>query len=208
MLIGSIDIGIRNIGFCVYDSETSAVKVLEIIDLLHVPGCTKLFNFGDQSIVFLVKRVIEQRKELFASCAIVGVEKQMTRRMVLIQFAFECLLDEITTVVQISPRSVKKLFDTSRGNHAKNKIAAIACLYTLLDKKGMEEVAKFSKKDDIADAILQAMFIAHAYDALLDKKIKECSIPTKVKRKRKRRASTKKKKKTKNKTKKQKFFVE
>jgi len=202
MLIGSIDIGIRNIGFCVYDSETGAVKALEIIDLLYVPGSHKLFNFGDQSIVFLVKRVIVQRKELFASCSIVGIEKQMTRRMVLIQYAFECLLDEITTVVQISPRSVKKLFDTSRGNHAKNKIAAIACLYTLFDKKGMEQVAKFRKKDDIADAILQAMFIAHDYDALIDKKIKECSIPTTNKRKRR----PKKKTKTKSKRPKNGFF--
>ena len=185
MLIGSLDIGIRNIGFCVYDTETDSVKHVEIIDLLYMPNTKKRLPFGDQSVVFLVRRAIEKRQALFDQCDVVGIEKQMTRRMVLIQLAFECLLDHQCIVLQISPRSVKTMFGTSRGVHKKNKEAAILQLYAILDDTGKEKISQYRKKDDIADAILQAMYIGANVDALCDKKIKACAIPSKKKRKRK-----------------------
>ena len=188
MLVGSIDIGIRNIGLCQYDSETRAVTYVELLDLLYVPGTSKRLQLNDHSVVFLVRRAVEARLEMFKQCDIVAIEKQMTRKMVLIQLAFECILDPYTCVFQISPRSVKSMFKTSRGNHSGNKKAAIAHLYSLLDESGIEKVSQFRKKDDVADAILQAIYAAEHADALLKKKTDAC-VPAgrKKKRKRKRR---------------------
>ena len=193
MRIGSVDIGIRNLAFCIYDTDTGSVKHLELIDLLSIPGTTKRLPFGDQSVVFLVKRAIKSRLALFESLDCFCVEKQMTRKMVLIAFAFEAVLDEGCTVLQISPRSVKTMFGTSRGNHANNKKAAIAQMYSMLDARGIDMMNQFSKKDDVCDAILQALYVAEHYDELVAKKIQHCTVqPTK--KKRKRAAGTKKKK--------------
>lgn len=197
MLIGSVDIGIRNLAFCIYDTATANVKHLELIDLLKIPGTSKRLPFGDQSIVFLVKRAIKSRRTLFQSLDCLCVEKQMSRKMVLIAFAFEAVLDEACTVLQISPRAVKTMFGTSKGNHANNKRAAIRMMYSLLDAKGVDQLNRFTKKDDVCDAILQAMYTAEHYDELVAKKIKLCTVqPTKKRRKRKRSDTAKKKKKT------------
>jgi len=201
MLIGSLDIGIRNIGFAIWDTKKECIKYIEIIDLLKIPGCQTRLPFGDQSIVFLVKRAIKERAELFKSLDAVGIEKQMTRKMVLIQFAFECILDDVCTVLQITPRAVKTMFGTSRGNHKKNKQAAILKLYSMLDAKGIETLNNYTKKDDIADSVLQAMYTAYNYEELVQKKIKNCTVP--AKKKRKRRSSKKGTKK-----KKKKFFID
>lgn len=196
MLIGSVDIGIRNLAFCIYDTDTASVKHLELIDLLKIPGTTKRLPFGDQSVVFLVKRAIKSRRELFSSLDCFCVEKQMTRKMVLLAFAFEAVLDESCTVLQISPRAVKTMFGTSRGNHAKNKQAAIQQMYSMLDARGVDQLNQFTKKDDVCDAILQAMYVAERYDELVAKKIKLCTVPPPKKRKR-RSKSTKGKKRNK-----------
>ena len=198
MLIGSVDIGIRNLAFCIYDTETASVKHLELIDLLKIPGTSKRLPFGDQSIVFLVKRAIKSRMELFQSLDCFCVEKQMTRKMVLLAFAFEAVLDEACTVLQISPRAVKTMFGTSRGNHANNKQAAIMRMYSLLDAKGVDQLNQFTKKDDVCDAILQAMYTAEHYDELVAKKIKLCTVQKKKKRRKRKRpdATSKKSKKT------------
>ena len=187
MRIGSLDIGIRNIGFAIFDSETNIIKHLEIIDLLSIPNTKARLPFGDQSVVFLVKRAIQDRQALFESCDVVGVEKQLTRKMVLIQFAFECLLDHVTEVFQISARSVKTMHGTSRGKHALNKRAAIVKCLELLDDKSRAIVCAYKKKDDLCDAILQAMYIAEHVEALRRKKLACRVLPKKRTRRSKKR---------------------
>jgi hypothetical protein len=183
MIIGSLDIGIVNVGFCVYDTSTCRVRHVEIINLIALHGQRRL-QFQDKSAVFLVKRAINARKALFDECDVIGIEKQMTRKMVIIQYVFESVLSESCTVFQVPPRSVKTFFHTSRGNHLLNKKAAIVCLLSLLDDDGKAKIARFHKKDDVADAILQAMYISHHYELLMDKKIEACSGRKKKKRRR------------------------
>ena len=187
MIVGSLDIGIRNIGFAIYCSETKTISHLEIIDLLRIPNSQARLPFGDQSVVFLVKRAIHDRLELFKSCDYVGIEKQLTRKMVLIQLAFECLLDSLTEVFQISARAVKTMHGTSRGKHALNKRAAITKCLSLLDDKSRAIVVSYKKKDDICDAILQAMYMAEHLETLKRKKNAACCIKSKKKRKGRKR---------------------
>ena len=71
----------------------------------------------------------------------------------------------------------------------------------MLDAKGIETLNNYTKKDDIADSVLQAMYTAYNYEELVQKKIKNCTVP--AKKKRKRRSSKKGTKK-----KKKKFFID
>ena len=166
MRIGSIDIGIRNCAICVFDSDLGKVEHIEVLDLC-APGNVR---FGDQSVVYLVARVVEARKDLFASCEIVGIEKQMMRSMLNIQFSFEALLHPLTAVVQVPPQAVKRMFKTSCNNYAKNKKAAVRKLYELIDVRGKQLLERFAKKDDVADAILQAMYVGENASGLMKKK--------------------------------------
>ena len=133
MLIGSLDIGIRNLGFCIYNTETNSIQHVEVIDLLRVRGSKRRLPFGDLSVLFLVKRMVADRAALFQQCTYIGIEKQMSRKMILIQFCLEAVLDQCCEVFQISPRCVKSMFGTSRGKHAANKRAAIVKMYELID---------------------------------------------------------------------------
>ena len=163
MLIGSFDIGIKNIGFCVFNSGTGAVEHLEIIDLLKGPGKKRL-PFGDKTVVSLVRRMVRARRALLASCNVVAIEKQMIRKMIIIQFVLEAVLSEITTPMQVHARSVKVLFNCGTGKHKTNKKAAIKTVYKILDKKSCAVLDKYKKKDDLCDAILQALFVAHTHE--------------------------------------------
>ena len=160
MLVGSIDVGTRNLALAVYNSDTHAIIHVEVIDLSRV-SVRGMVKIGEQSLVFLVTKMIEDRREIFSRCTIVGIEKQMTRRMLAVQFILEAVLTPLVPyVVQVVPSNVKRWLGTGcRRNHKKNKRAAIAKLKELIGPEGSARLAKFKKKDDVADSSLQAMYI-------------------------------------------------
>ena len=162
MRIGSFDIGIKNIGFAVFNSATRSVEHLEIIDLCKTGG--RRVPFGDKNAVSLVRALVRKRRALLASCDVVAIEKQMIRKMIIIQFVLEAVLSEVTTPMQVHARSVKVFFKIGTGKHRTNKKAAIKKTYEILDERGHAVINKFKKKDDVCDAILQAIFVAHKND--------------------------------------------
>ena len=191
MLLGSVDVGIANVGFCVYDTDRRSVVHLERFDLRRdVDGAT--VPFSDKAAVFLVHRALVRRRAWFARCAAVMIEKQMMRRMIIIQYVFEALLGSWTTVLQVDPRAVKRFVGTGcRGSHAKNKRAAIAKAHAVMDAAGRACLASFgAKQDDVADAFLQALYGAARYEALCAQKLAACAPPPKRKRKRRNLSSS------------------
>ena len=84
MLVGSIDIGITNVGFAVFDTDRRSVVHLERFDLRSdggVPATTaaaaaRRVPFSDKAAVWLVQRAIAQRAHWFERCNVVAVEKQ------------------------------------------------------------------------------------------------------------------------------------
>ena len=177
MRIASFDIGTRNTGLCVYNTDTKTVEHLELIDLLR-PNDSDEYGWSDQAAVFLVKKMIQTRISLFQRCDVIGIEKQMTRKMVVIQFALECLLEEMTSakVYQVVPRNVKNMFDTSTGKHRTNKVKAIEAVLALtsLPPSISTYLNGSKKKDDLADAMLQAMYVAERVGVLHEKKQSYC----------------------------------
>jgi hypothetical protein len=106
--------------------------------------------------------------------------------MILIQIALEALLDEMTTVLQVHARSVKVMFNTGTGKHKDNKKAAIAKTKSILGPVAWGKIERgFKKKDDVCDAILQAMYVGANARALVNKKVAACGPKERKKRKRK-----------------------
>ena len=161
MFVASIDVGTRNLALAVYSSDTHSVVHMEIINLSHTSR--GIVRMHDQSLVHLVRKMVMDRKALFERCTIVAIEKQMRRQMIAIQFVLEAILTPMVQyVVQIPPQNVKRWIGTGcRKSHAKNKKAAIKKLKELLDPAGLEQLKRFKKQDDVADASLQAMY-AHS----------------------------------------------
>jgi len=166
MLVGSIDVGTRNMALCVYCTETKRVKLLELYDLTQ---CKK-YAFADQNAVFLCNHFIETHLKLLRQCAYVGIEKQMIRKMVIVQYSLEALLHAHTCVLQIVPRCVKIMFNISKGSHARNKRAAISKVEALIPNG----LSAFRKKDDVADAVLMALYLARDHEKLVQKKLQYC----------------------------------
>lgn len=189
MLVGSLDIGIANVGFAVYDTDRATVVHLERFDVRR-DGTGPRVPFSDKAAVFLVQRAVVRRRDLFAQCTVVAIEKQMQRSMIIIQYVFEALLGGLTTVVQVDPRAVKTFMGTGcRGSHARNKRAAVVALKDLLDAPGRARLATFKKQDDVADALFGALFTAARYDTLCAQKMTACApvVPASKRRKRKRK---------------------
>ena len=170
MFVGSIDVGTRNLALAVYNSDSNSIVHMEIIDLSRV-SVHGIVRIGEQSLVYLVRKMVEDRQQLFQMCTIVGIEKQMTRRMLAVQFILETVITPLVPyVVQIPPSNVKRWIGTGcRKNHAKNKRAAIKKLRELIGPEGCRQLNKFKKKDDVADSSLQAMYIHKNMTKILKK---------------------------------------
>lgn len=172
MLIGSIDVGTVNLAFAVLNTDSNTVVHMELIALSEVPDGGRT-PFGDLSVVPLIAELVRQRAALFRSCTIVALEKQMIRKMIIVQFVLEATLVAagVRYVVQVPPRNVKAFLGTSRGSHARNKKAAIAKLRSLLGDASTEllDVRFPRKQDDVADAVLQAIYVGANYQKVLRK---------------------------------------
>ena len=197
MWIGSIDVGIANMGFAVLDTDTCQVVHLERFDLRVAADGTRRVPFSDKAAVFLVHRALMERRTWFERCTAVCIEKQMMRRMLHIQYIMEALLMPWTTVLQVDARSVKSFAGTGcRKSHAKNKQAAVEAVKQLLDEDGLAQLAQFRKQDDVADALLGAFYGAEHYETLCAVKARACSVGqaagTATKGRRRRQPATKK----------------
>ena len=136
---------------------------MEIIELAELPEGGRT-PFTDLSVVHLMFLLVKQRAALFRSVTIAAIEKQLIRKMIVVQFALEAALvaHGVPHVVQIPPRNVKLYIGTSRGDYTKNKKAAVRKLRQLLGAQGSQllDVRFPRKQDDVADAVLQALYVA------------------------------------------------
>ena len=147
----AIDVGVRNLGFCVYDLDTQAV-----VDWRNVALCeTVLYTPGDN--VSLVMHFVQRNKHWFENCAKLIIEKQIRCNMRIIEAVFHTLFYDRCIVVHA--KNVKLHFGTSTGNYKDNKRRAVdyvtANLPTLAASESCAETwRESSKKDDLADALL------------------------------------------------------
>ena len=154
MIIVAIDPGIKNLGWSVYDSSKNTFISFGRYNLLKDQPKEKHTKYAD-----LVYDFISASKDVFDMADAIVIEIQMAAKFKMIQTAFQCFFWGKSHL--ISPRSVRCYFKISTGNYNKNKKASVEKIPQLqisqTNKHWFERFDK-AKRDDVADAILIALY--------------------------------------------------
>jgi hypothetical protein len=211
-IVFSIDPGIVNVGVCCYDYGTGEVLFADKLTL--APSLKALTNDAEIT-VRVFKLFFDDKnspyKKMINSSKMVLIENQMKARMKIIQHVIGafCFAGNIDYKM-VAPQSIKAHFNTGsyarkkagtevkgkKNNHRENKKMGIA----MAEKLHPQLFSKCSqaKKDDIADALLQAIWYGDKETGTKRKKVKDAPImATGTKRKRTTKKKTTSSKKTK-----------
>lgn len=156
MIVTSIDIGTVNGGFATLDNDKilyadwyqlhpkgrgkGKIKEFEVIDILD-----KKF-FKNKTFFELIKR-----------SDIVLIENQMTRIMLIIQYALGALFHKANIPYKfVRPQDVKRHFNSGTGFHKSNKKTAEEIMEHFYPN--YLATVDSNKHDDVSDAILMALY--------------------------------------------------
>lgn len=164
----AIDVGIKNLGLCVYDFVTNRIVHWDNVSLVANGRYIPMNN------VRYVYDFINRHSALFLNCHTLVIERQMRANMRIIEAVFETLYFGKCKV--ISPRCVKMHYNLSARNYRANKQKAVewALEYCLCNPQVVGEfVNRFkqekTKQDDMADALLLVMYFLDTYSNQLSK---------------------------------------
>lgn len=194
MIIVSIDVGLCNVGFAVYDHQRR--KFIHVARLAIVSKLKNLTNH-DEIIPRAFKNIFAHPKYgyIFRKADVVLIERQMKTIQKIIQniIATICFMQKIKYHI-VSPVSVKTMFNTVCRDHEYNKQAAIKTVRAL--EPDVFNSLEKGKVDDICDAMLQALWWSN-----LTRGVKKVENPiSEDLQRREKVATTKKRKTTKKKT--------
>ena len=113
----AIDVGVKNLGLCVFDFSTSSFCCWLNVNLVPSGRYQPCKN------VEYVENFIERFKHFFDDAAYVVVERQMRCNMRIIEALLEQRFKDKCTI--ISPRSVKAHYALGMRNYTQNKAAAV-----------------------------------------------------------------------------------
>lgn len=146
MKIVAIDPGTRNLGLVVYENKK----------LTHF-GCYDLFEYAKQKkertdYALLTYNFIKAHPDIFQNMDKILIEVQMQARMKIICNTIRVMYWD--KAIKISPLGVKHFFKIGKGNHRKNKKAAINFVEQFLSSSQFEKIKKHNKFDDICDCVI------------------------------------------------------
>lgn len=156
MIIVGIDPGIRNLGYAIYNTETKCFLNFGKIDLTE--NINKKLK---TKYAFLVKNTIDNRGDIFGNFDHISIEIQMIAKMKTVATAFQCFFWGKSHL--ISPLALRRHFNISTGNYKKNKQASIKMIPKLpISQANIDLFNSYpaNKKDDVADAMLIALYHA------------------------------------------------
>jgi hypothetical protein len=198
--IFSIDPGIVNIGVALYDYKTGEVL---FADKVQLAPSMKAMGPDSEIVTRVFKLFFDDRhspyKKMINSAKVVLVENQMKAKMKIIQhvigaFCFAGNQDHR----MVAPQSVKAHFNTgayarkkngivlkgNKNNHAANKKMGIAKATEL--HPTLFSQCSPSKRDDIADALLQAIYWGDTLSGTKKRKVTSSPVVKRKKRSKKR----------------------
>lgn len=156
-----IDVGITNLGMCVFDLNTSRIEYLARLPLVsgkYMPSRT----------VEYVREFVQKRAFYFENAARVLVERQMRANMRVIEAVFQVM--HYDRCIVMAPRAVKMHYNISTGNYNSNKTSAvdwvdafIKCNPEAIDSVQEAEYLASKKRDDMADAALLVLYYLDTY---------------------------------------------
>jgi hypothetical protein len=161
-LVIAIDVGIKNLAICAYDFVTSRVIHWDNVSLVTNGRYIPAHN------VQYVRDFVQRHQILFQQAAAVVVERQMRCNMRIIESVLQCMFYERCYV--INARSVKMHYGLSTRNYRLNKAKAVEWANAFVKNNAeafIPEVARLythsNKQDDLADALLLAMYYLDTY---------------------------------------------
>ena len=148
MRIISLDIGTVSLGLCSFDSATGEYD----FGIYNLRELVKLKKHA-KDYALMAHALIEHKKKLFKDTDIVLIERQIQAGMKQIATALRAFLWH-KKVHLVAPVVVKRHFNTSTGNYAKNKNAACDKFLELASEDAKKRFKPLKKKQrtDIADS--------------------------------------------------------
>ena len=158
----AIDVGIKNLGICVFDFATTKFVFWDNVNLVNNGRYIPANN------VQYVRNFTAQHKEYFDNAAVVLVERQMRCNMRIIESVLQTLYFEKCII--INARSVKAHYDLGTNNYRMNKQRAVQWVTEFVDNNAKcfdthvtEGFTNNTKKDDFADALLLITYYLDTY---------------------------------------------
>lgn len=163
----AVDVGIKNLGICVFDFITAKVVFWDCVSLVGYGKYYPLHN------VEYVRKFVRAHEYYFKNAAKVLIERQMRVNMRIIEAILHNTFYECCII--IAPRSVKLHYDLSTKNYKQNKRKAVewATLHLENNPKVFTDEALSvwktgKKRDDLADALLLVMYYLDTYSNQLN----------------------------------------
>lgn len=164
MFIIAIDVGIKNLGFSVYDMHER--KLVQWRN-----ECLCIDKFVASKNVEYVHNFINKHANFFAQAHKVLIERQMRVNMKVIEAVFHSCFYEKTII--LPAQSIKMHFDLSCQNYRANKKKAIEFIELQFEQMLQEHFVNMPewklfwqeqpKKDDLADSLLMVLYYLHSY---------------------------------------------
>lgn len=158
----AVDVGIKNLGLCVFDFATAKFVFWDNVSL--VPNGRYLPAHNVQ----YVRDFVARYESFFEEAACVLVERQMRCNMRIVEAVIQALYFDKCTV--ISARSVKAHYGLGTKNYRMNKQRAVEWAEQFVANNGGAFVpgvtSAFStqqKKDDLADSLLLVTYYLDTY---------------------------------------------
>lgn len=162
MYVIAIDVGIKNLGLCVFDFRTNQFVHWERVSLVHSGRYVPANN------VRYIKDLTARYAHYFENATEILVERQMRTNMRIIEAVFQTLYFDKCKVV--SPRSVKLHYDLSTNNYRTNKAKAVEWAADFIEANpesfAPDVASAFAGKlDDLADALLLVCYYLDTYSS-------------------------------------------
>ncbi|AUD57314.1 Holliday Junction Resolvase RuvC [Pleurochrysis sp. endemic virus 2] len=158
----AIDVGLRNLGLCIFDFTTSQVVVWSKVALVHSG------RYMPKNNVQYVLNFIERYDKYFTHAFAVVIERQMRCNMRIVESILQALYYDRCIIV--NPRSMKVHYDISTKNYAKNKQKAVDWVQAfssanpeIFTRGLLDEFRSYKKQDDLADALILCLYYLDTY---------------------------------------------
>lgn len=157
-----IDVGIKNLGVCVFDFCTSRFVFWDNISLVPSGRYVPMNN------VQYVRDFVKRYEQFFDEAAVVIVERQMRCNMRIIEAVLQAMFFDKCQV--INARSVKAHYDLGTKNYKLNKQRAVQWAEGFVESNpgafqpGVTTTfQRKPKRDDLADSLLLVTYYLDTY---------------------------------------------
>jgi|TARA_Y100000389_G_scaffold200801_1_gene242028 hypothetical protein len=159
----AIDVGIKNLGLCVFDFRTAKVVAWENVTLVSNGRYIPANN------VQYVRDFVQRFSRYFESVFALIIERQIRCNMRIVEAVLQSMFFDKCII--ISARSVKVHYDLSTKNYRANKQKAVEWAkrfvqnnpHAFIDDVAAGMLTRASKQDDLADSLLLIMYYLDTY---------------------------------------------